>query len=121
MFENLPCRKPVTRDEWYNSPEFIILRMLNNLAAETGSKASSVYDVLNLLVTARPDLYMGDKFNLVERQLRIVSLEASKLWDRIRDLEHMLAPRDFTDLVLTPSTSDSESTKQPPQQDQHPG
>lgn len=117
MLENLPCRKPVTRNEWYNSPEFIVLRMLNNL----GQKNSQVYDVLKLLVTARPDLYIGDKFNLVERQVRIVGLEASKLWERIRDLEYMLAPHDFTDLRFTPSTSDSESTKQPPPQDQHPG
>lgn len=107
-----------TRDEWHNKPDFIILRMLNNLVADLTMKTQTIYDVLNLIVAARPDLFIGDKFNLVERQTRVVSLESKKLWDYVFKLQEALSPKRYTD--LTPTTSDSVSTRMSPPQDQRP-
>lgn len=82
----------MTRDEWYKSPQFLTLRFLNNTAAQITYQAQQVGDVLDLLLSQYPDLFAGDPFSLAELQLRVVKLEASKLWDRIRNLERRLAP-----------------------------
>ncbi len=106
MFEE---RADMTREDWYRTPDFIILRFLNNMAAGLGYKAQEMRDVLELIASIRPDITYSDKFNVVERQLRVVKLEADRLWTECRRLADM----------LTPTTSDSPNTKTPPQQDQH--
>ncbi len=91
-------RKLMTRDEWYKSPDFIKLRFLNNIAAEVQHKVQDLYDVLEILLAERPDLWVHDKFSLAERQARIVHLEAGKLWERTRALESMLVPHQYSDV-----------------------
>ena len=83
----------ITREEWYASPEFIKLRFLNNIAAAITHQVQEFNDILQLIIAEKPELTVYDKFSLVERQSRIVSLEASKLWDRARDLADKLTPK----------------------------
>ena len=90
--------KLMTREEWYASPGFIKLRFLNNIAAGIQHKTQELYDVLELLLAENPDLFVFDKFTLVERQARIVNLEASKLWEHCRKLDVLLEPRQYTDV-----------------------
>lgn len=103
-------KKPKNREEWYNSPKFIILRFLNNIAAGIGYKAQELGDVVELLLARDPQLTVLDRFHVVERQLRVVSLEAKRLWDECRSLSALLEPK-FCD--FTGTTIDSENTKQP--------
>lgn len=88
----------MTRDEWYKSPDFIKLRFLNNIAASIQHKTQELGDVIELVLADRPDLCVYDKFHLVERQAKIVSLEASNLWSRCRDLAEMLEPKQYSDI-----------------------
>ena len=88
----------MTRDEWHKSPEFIKLRFLGNMGASITSKVQELNDVLELVLAEKPDLWVFDKFSLVERQARIVSLEASKLWERCRELAKSLEPRQYDDI-----------------------
>jgi hypothetical protein len=81
------------RDEWYKTPDFIVLRFLNNIAVDINHRAQQLRDVLQLLLAHRPDLAVRDKFALVERQLRIVSLEADRLYAECRNLGEVLTPK----------------------------
>ncbi len=118
---NLFAENPLmTREEWYRTPDFIVLRFLNNMASDVGMKCQEIRDILELLLAHRPDLSVMDRFSVVERQLRVTALEAKRLWDECRKLDELLSPRRFSDFDLTPTTSGSQCTKQPPQQDQHP-
>lgn len=91
-------RKLMTKEEWYKSPDFIKLRFLNNMAAGIQHKTQELNDVLELLLAENPDLFVFDKFSLVERQSRIVHLEASKLWERCRNLDSLFEPHQYTDV-----------------------
>ena len=82
----------MTKEEWYGSPDFIKLRFLNTIAAGIQYKTQELYDVLELIAT-NPEVTVSDRFNLVERQLRVVNLEASKLWEYCRKLEETLQPK----------------------------
>lgn len=88
----------MTHEEWYDSPEFIKLRFLNNQAAGIQHKTQEYNDVLRLVLAEKPDLCVFDKFSLCERQARIVALEASKLWEYSRNLARMLEPRQYSDI-----------------------
>lgn len=82
----------MTQEEWYASPGFIKLRFLNTIASGIQYKTQELYDVLEL-IAAEQEVMVSDRFSLVERQLRIVNLEAAKLWDYCRKLETTLQPR----------------------------
>ena len=88
----------MTREEWYNSPDFIKLRFLNNIAAGIQHKTQEITDVLNMLYAENPTLFVCDKFSMVEMQSRIVSLEASKLWERCRKLADFLEAHQYSDV-----------------------
>lgn len=88
----------MTREEWYASPDFIKLRFLNNIAAGIEHKTQELNDVLQLILAENPDLFVFDKFSLIERQARIVRLEASKLWERCRNLGSLFEPSQYTDV-----------------------
>ena len=91
-------KKVMTREEWQSSPNFIKLRFLNNIAAGIQHKTQELYDVLELILAEYPDLLVFDKFNLVERQAKIVHLEASKLWERCRALDSLFEPHQYSDV-----------------------
>jgi hypothetical protein len=91
-------KKVMTREEWYASPNFIKLRFLNNIAAGIQHKTQELFDVLELILAENPDLFVFDKFSLVERQAKIVNLEASKLWGRCRDLDILFEPSQYSDV-----------------------
>lgn len=118
LFESVPL-PAMSREEWWKTAEFVILRLLNNMAADVGMKCQEIRNVLELLLTHRPDLALMDRFSVVERQLRVTALEADRLWAECRKLDERLSPRDFTDLMFTPTTNDSQNTTQPSQPDQH--
>lgn len=91
-------KKQMTREEWYASPDFIKLRFLNKIASGIQHKTQEIYDVLNLILAENPNLAVYDIFSLVERQAKIVNLEASKLWERCRNLGNWLEPYQYTDV-----------------------
>lgn len=93
----------MTRDEYYNSPEFKTNRLLNNMVHDLKQQTQRIYDVLALVLERKPDLIFFDKFNLVERQLRIVDAEAARLIRETSALEHMLYPKNFDDITLPSS------------------
>jgi hypothetical protein len=83
------------RDEWYNSPEFVRHRFLNNLASDITHRTQQFNDALALLVEANPEIIFTDRYAIVERQSRIVRLEADKLWTGVRKLLETVAPKEF--------------------------
>lgn len=85
----------MTRDEWYESPDFKTQRLLNNMVHDLKQQTQRIYDVLALLLERKPDLTCTDKFSLVERQLRICDVEAAGLIRVTSALEHMLSPKNF--------------------------
>lgn len=79
----------MTREEWYASNEFKALRLLHNHAHSIGHVVQELYDILSLVLQQNPQLQISDKTSLVERQMRVVELEADRLRDRINDLERL--------------------------------
>ena len=88
----------MTREEWYNSPDFYKLRFLNNIAAGIQHKTQEIGDALNIILAEHPEWFVSDKFSMVEMQARIVALEASKLWERCRSLATFLEPHQYSDV-----------------------
>ena len=98
MKDEIFVEKPLmSREEWYRTPDFIILRFLNNMAAEVQHKTQEIHDILELMVTFNPNLAVGDRFTVVERQLRVINLEAGRFWDECRKLDDILSPKKFSD------------------------
>jgi hypothetical protein len=85
----------MTRDEWYKSPLFVKLRLVNNISHEIKHKAQHLYDLLAVLEAEHGPLMVYDKFNLAERQLKIVNLEATRLIEYMGRLDGLLAPKSF--------------------------
>jgi hypothetical protein len=48
-----------------------------------------------------PGLAMTDRFNLVERQLRVLGLEAKNLTHVVGQLDSVLSPREFSDMAYS--------------------
>lgn len=89
----------MTRDEWYKSKKWLILRLSNQLSFEIGQRVQQLYDLLNILEAEfGPGLTATDRFNLVERQLRVLGLEATNLTRVMGNLESMLGPKSFDDM-----------------------
>lgn len=68
----------MTRDEWFKSPEFMKQRLMNNIAHEIGHKSQYLRDLLMIHLDEKGG-FIGDRFDLAERQLRIIELEAKNL------------------------------------------
>lgn len=90
----------MTRDEWYNSKKFKILRLLNHLTHDITHRAQEIRDVLEIILEEHPDLIVFDKFTLVERQLRVLQLEGRNLVSVASDLSRKLEPHTFDDLKM---------------------
>jgi len=86
----------VTCEEWHKLPDGIILRLLNNYPFVIVHQIQEIYDIISLMVAHRPDLLFSDKFNKIEKQLRIVSLETKELERNILELIHSLRPKEFS-------------------------
>lgn len=91
------CLIVMTRDEWYNSVEFKTLRLFNQLSGDLSQTTQQLYDVLALILEKWPDAVVLDKFNLVERQLRIVGQESNRLFSEFSRLADRLSPHQFDD------------------------
>ena len=85
------------RDEWYESDKFKTLRLLNHRVHEIGQVTQEIYDILQLIVSQNPDLPAFDRFNVFERQLRIVQLEASNLVNAASKFDSTISPKEFDD------------------------
>lgn len=83
----------MTKEEYYDSSEFKIMRLLGHFAHDMKQKTQETFDILEILLEKRQDLLCCDKFNLVERQLRIVDIETVRLIDRVSNLSHLLSPK----------------------------
>lgn len=86
----------MTREEWYDSKKFHLLRLLNNLSFEIGTNAQYLYDLLRV-IAAEYDISLQciDAFSLYERQLRVVKLESEELRRMASKLYSLLNPEEF--------------------------
>lgn len=100
------------RDEWYDSAKFLKLRLGNNISHEVLHKVQHLHDLIALLDKEYGPLMVCDKFNLVERQLRIVNLEIGKFIGFFGDLERMMSPNKFDDDTTfgLPKTEEAQET-----------
>lgn len=77
--ELIEGRKTMTDKEWAASPQFKMMRLLHNYPFSADQIFSQIHDVLEILLAQDVNLCVGDKFSLVERQLRITRMETEKL------------------------------------------
>lgn len=87
----------MTRDEYYESPSFLITRLLNNKVHGLTQATQQIHDILFLIEGIHAGVFLGDRFSVVERQLRVVSLEAQRLIREVSLLEDKLRPKSFSD------------------------
>lgn len=73
----------MTKDEWYKSPEFMKQRLMGNIASEVSFKLQQLRDLLMIHLEEKGG-FIGDRFSLAERQLRVLELE-------IKNFERLLA------------------------------
>lgn len=90
----------MTRDEWHGSRKAILLRLANNFAADITHKAQELREILALIDLEYESLLVCDRFNVCERQLRVTSLEAHRLWAELRNLDNFLSPKSFDDMTV---------------------
>jgi hypothetical protein len=88
----------MSTEDWHKSPKFLKLRMFRNLAFEMDQKAQSLEDLLAIFVAEEGPLagVPSDKVTLVERQIRVIRLEAQKLTEQVMRVEQILSPRKLT-------------------------
>jgi hypothetical protein len=84
------------------------LRLLNNITHEIKQKTQHLYDLMELLISQKGDLFFCDKFNVAERQLRIVDAEASRLIREMSSLDHFLSPHTFDDMEAPKASGGNE-------------
>lgn len=87
------------RDEWYESDKFKTLRLLNNLCADMGQLSQRIQDVMGV-VDHQFELHeivgtLSDKRHLLDRQMRIVRLEADNLRNLSEEMTRKLTPTKF--------------------------
>lgn len=89
----------MTREEWYRSTKFLRQRLLGHMAAEVEQKIQQMGDLLVMIDNEEGGgLLVHDRFHLVERQLRIMGLESSKLSSLISRFTDMMSPKKFDDM-----------------------
>ena len=79
--------------EWYDSPAFAKMRLLNNSAAAIGHAAQEFRAILNLIAAEHPELNVMDKFHIVTMQNELVRAHASELWRRVREFDAWFSPK----------------------------
>lgn len=87
----------MTQSEYYESPSFLITRLLNNKVHGLTQTTQQIADILLLVESIHPGVFLGDRFSVVERQLRIVHLEAQRLIRETSLLEERLRPKTFSE------------------------
>ena len=96
--ENKKFVQECTREEWYKTSKFKTLRLINNIAHEIQKKTQHLNDLFQLLNDQyNHELGVLDKVNLVDRQIRVLQLEASNLNRTILNMDRSLTPN-FTDM-----------------------
>lgn len=85
----------MTREEYYQSKEFKILRLLNQLSFQPAETCQQLNDVLEVLADTFEKAQVCDKFNIVAQQVRILHLEAKRLETVASQLAHFLEPKDI--------------------------
>lgn len=73
------------KDEWYKSTEFMKQRLINNIAAEISFKLQHLRDLLMIHLEEKGG-FIGDRWSLTERQLRVVELETKNLERQLCEL-----------------------------------
>ena len=105
----------MNREEWHNSKRFKILRLLNNMSHEITQQVQRANDVLQL-IQSEWDILASDRFNLVERQLRIIGLEARNLCNVESNLSRMLSPAKYDDYPAKGMTWEEWAKTYPPKE-----
>ena len=62
----------MTRDEWYESNNFRLLRLLNHYAADFGQKLQEMWDIMELVAALRPDCCCHDKTTILQKEMRMM-------------------------------------------------
>ena len=97
------------REEYYNSPQFKLIRLLNNMPSKLLFQMQDYSDWLELF--QKEFGYFGDKLTLVERQLRIIHQECQQLNTFVRNLTSSIEPKKWVDWETTVPIQDNESQK----------
>lgn len=100
----------MTRDEWYDSVEFVKLRALNNDTHAVLHAVQRCYDTLRVALESKEPV-CSDKLHLYERQLALMSSEARRLIDYVGGVTRLLEPKlsDFPDFAQGGATCGTES------------
>jgi len=85
----------MTREEYYASSEFKLARLLNNETHQVGHQVQKLGDILELFCEKFPGINVGDKYCIVEQQLRILNSEARRLVDQMSRFVDVVRPTEF--------------------------
>ena len=83
----------MTRDEWYESNNFKLLRLLNHYAADFGQKLQEMADIMELVAALRPDCVVHDKTIIFQQQMRIMGMDVKALWAAETNWEELFEPK----------------------------
>ena len=100
----------MTRDEWYESVEFVKVRALNNDTHAVLHALQRCYDTLRVALESKGPI-LHDRVHLYERQLALMSSEARRLIGYVGDVTRLLEPKlsDFPDFAQGGATCGTES------------
>ena len=82
----------MTRDEWYESNNFRLLRLLNHYVASFGETLQEIWDIMELVAAMNPDCGYNDKTTILQQQMRIMQEDAKALWAAEREWERLFSP-----------------------------
>jgi len=83
----------MTRDEWYESNNFRLLRLLNHYAADFGQKLQEMQDIMELVAALNPECVCNAKTTILAKAVRIMHQDAKNLWDAERKWAALFEPK----------------------------
>jgi hypothetical protein len=87
----------MTKDEYYNSPQHTLLQFFHNGAHNVQREAQELRKMLHLIAAEFELGCWGDKYNLVQMQIKLMMAEARHLTDLVSNLTSSLEPHKWSD------------------------
>ncbi|RDJ35133.1 MAG: hypothetical protein DWQ19_09875 [Crenarchaeota archaeon] len=89
------------KEEYYNSPQFSLLRFFQNGASKINMDAQDLKEILNLVAHEFELNCMAgtasDKYYLVATQIKLIHAECQNLVKMVSDLSRVVEPRKWSD------------------------
>lgn len=83
----------MTRDEYYNSTEFKLVRLLQNYPANIQQDLQKMGDLIEIIAERHTDIATYDKFSLMTQQLRIALMDINTLFSHTSAFCSLLRPK----------------------------